>query len=220
MDLFDDLPPAQGLNQPRPGARIPGMTDAEQLAALLAQRRHPGADVAAMDAEIFARFGRSLAVMFTDLVGFSRVVEAFGIVHFLQLIQESEALFQPLIAAHGGHCLKHEGDSLLVVFDQPHHALACAHAMVQATQRANMPQRAPEDRIEVCLGLGFGTVLRIGAHEVWGAEVNAASKLGEEVAQGGEIWVTDAFRDALPELPFVQTSALFGTRTAYRVRPM
>jgi class 3 adenylate cyclase len=53
--------------------------------------------------------------MFTDLVGFSRVVEAFGIVHFLQLIQESEALFQPLIAAHGGRCLKHEGDSLLVV---------------------------------------------------------------------------------------------------------
>lgn len=195
------------------------MTDAEQLAALLTRRRDPHADTAAVDAEIYARFGRSLAVMFTDLVGFSRVVEAFGIVHFLQLIQESETLFQPLIAAHGGQCLKHEGDSLLVVFEQPEQALACARAMVRATQTANLPLRAPEDRIEVCIGLGFGTVLRIDRNEVWGAEVNAASKLGEDTAKGGEIWVTDSFRDAVPSLPFAQTGVLFGKRTVYRVTP-
>ncbi len=196
---------------------MPPMTDADQLAALLAQRRQPGADPAAIDAEIFARFGRTLAVMFTDLVGFSRVVEAFGIVHFLQLIQESEGLFQPLIAAHGGHCLKHEGDSLLVVFEQPAHALACAQAMVRATQMANLPQRAPEERIEVCIGLGYGTVLRIDSNEVWGAEVNAASKLGEDTAKGGEIWVTDSFYQAVPDLRFADTGTLFGKRTAYRL---
>lgn len=197
---------------------MPDMTDAEQLAALLAQRRQPGADPAAIDAEIHARFGRTLAVMFTDLVGFSRVVEAFGIVHFLQLIQESEALFQPLISAHGGQCLKHEGDSLLVVFAQPEQALACARAMVQATHAANLPGRAPEDRIEVCIGLGYGTVLRVGAHEVWGAEVNAASKLGEDTAKGGEIWVTDSLFYAVPGLPISDTGALFGKRTVYRVQ--
>jgi class 3 adenylate cyclase len=193
------------------------MSDAEELSAMLAQRRRSAADVAVIDAAIFARFGRTLAVMFTDLVGFSRVVQAFGIVHFLQLIQESEALFQPLIAAHGGHCLKHEGDSLLVVFDKPERALAAARAMVLATQVANAPARAPEDRIEICIGLGYGTVLRMDDNEVWGAEVNAASKLGEEVAKGGEIWVTDAFRDAVPELPFVQSGALFEKRTVYRI---
>lgn len=195
------------------------MTDAEQLANLLTQRRHAGANTAAIDADIFARFGRTLAVMFTDLVGFSRVVEAFGIVHFLQLIQESEALFQPLIAAHGGHCLKHEGDSLLVVFEQPGNALACAHAMVRATQAANTPLRPPEERIEVCIGLGFGTVLRIGPHEVWGAEVNAASKLGEDTARGGEVWVTDHFYQAVPALAWAQSGVLFGQRTVYRVTP-
>ena len=89
------------------------MTDADELNSFLAQRRLAGADRAAIDAAIYARFGRVQAVMFTDLVGFSRVVEAFGIVHFLQLIQESETLFMPLIAQHGGVCLKHEGDSLL-----------------------------------------------------------------------------------------------------------
>jgi class 3 adenylate cyclase len=82
---------------------------------------------------------------------------------------------------------------------------------------ANAPARAPEDRIEICIGLGYGTVLRMDDNEVWGAEVNAASKLGEEVAKGGEIWVTDAFRDAVPELPFVQSGALFEKRTVYRI---
>lgn len=195
------------------------MTDATELAALLAQRRQPGADKAALDAAIFARFGRTQAVMFTDLVGFSRVVEAFGIVHFLQLIQESEALFQPLIDSHHGRCLKHEGDSLLVLFDDPAQALACARAMVQATHAANLPQRAPEDRIEVCIGLGYGTVLCIDEHEVWGAEVNAASKLGEDTAKGGEVWVTDSFCDAVPGLTWTQTGTLFGTRKVYRVTP-
>lgn len=196
------------------------MTDATELAALLAQRRQPGttADArAAIDASIFTRFGRTRAVMFTDLVGFSRVVEAFGIVHFLQLIQESETLFLPLIAAHGGQALKHEGDSLLALFDDPAQALACARAMVQATRAANRPARAPEDRIEVCIGLGFGTVLCIDDSDVWGAEVNAASKLGEDTAKGGEIWVTDSFHAAVAPPNVVDTAALFGTRKAYRV---
>lgn len=194
------------------------MTDAQELSALLTQRRQAGIDRAAVDAAIFARFGRVQAVMFTDLVGFSRVVEAFGILHFLQLIQESETLFTPLIQQHGGVCIKQEGDSLLVVFDTPQQALASAQAMVDATAAIN-PGRAPEDRIEVCIGLGYGTVLRIGDTEVWGSEVNAASKLGEEMAKGGQVLATQAMRQALAHAHFVECGVLFGTRTVYRLMP-
>jgi len=199
----------------RRGVKIPHMTDAQELASMLTRRRQAGVDRAAVDAAIFARFGHLQAVMFTDLVGFSRVVEAFGIVHFLQLIQESETLFMPLIHHHGGVCIKHEGDSLMVVFDTPHQALAAAKAMVEATTAVN-PGRAPEDRIEVCIGLGYGTVLRVGAKEVWGAEVNAASKLGEDMAKGGQILATDTLRLALTDEPFVECGVLFGSRTVYR----
>jgi class 3 adenylate cyclase len=38
-------------------------------------------------------------------------------------------------------------------------------------------------------------VLRVGATELWGAEVNAASKLGEDIAKSGEILVTGAVRE-------------------------
>ena len=192
------------------------MADSDELAAFLTQRRRPSADRAAIDKAIYQRFGRTQAVMFTDLVGFSRVVEAFGIVHFLQLIQESEESFLPLIVQNGGTCLKKEGDSLLVVFDQAAQALATARAMVAATVAAN-PGRSPEERIEVCIGLGYGTVLRIDDHEVWGAEVNASSKLGEELARGGEILATDTFRDQLTSEPFNREGTLFGKRTYYKL---
>ena len=194
------------------------MTDAEELASLLAQRRQAGVDCTAIDASIYARFGQTHAVMYTDLVGFSRVVESFGILHFLQLIHESESLFLPLIEQHGGACIKHEGDSLLVLFDTSQQALAAAQAMVEATVAAN-PGRAPEDRIEVCIGLGYGTVLRIDSNEVWGAEVNAASKLGEDLAKGGEVLATDSFCLALSDAPFEECGTLFGKRRIYRFSP-
>lgn len=192
------------------------MTDAQELEQYLSARRQPGADHPAIDAAIFARFGCMQAVMFTDLVGFSRMVEAFGIVHFLQLIQEAEALFLPLIHQHGGTCLKREGDSLLAVFDQPHDALATARAMVATTHALN-PGRTPEERIEVCIGLGFGQVLRIGSDEVWGAQVNAASKLGEEMAKGGEILVTQDFHQAVEDQPWVRHGTLFGSKAVFRL---
>ena len=192
------------------------MADSDELASFLTARRAPDADRDAVDAAIWARFGRTQAIMFTDLVGFSRTVEAFGILHFLQLIQESEALFMPLIQQHAGQCLKREGDSLLAVFDFPSEALAAARAMVAATEALN-PQRGPEETIEVCIGLGYGQVLRVDDDEVWGAEVNAASKLGEEMARGGEVLVTENFRLAVPDQPFMEHGVLFGTRPAFRL---
>lgn len=192
------------------------MSDAALLSELLKARRLPGADRAAIDAAIFARFGRMQAVMFTDLVGFSRLVETFGIVHFLQLIHESESLFLPLIRQHQGTCLKHEGDSLLAVFDRAQDALDAARAMVAATEAAN-PGRSAEERIEVCIGLGFGLVLRLDDDEVWGSQVNAASKLGEEMAIGGEILATQEFQSALPDQPFVPHGTVFGQQRVLRL---
>lgn len=191
------------------------MSDAQDLAAMLAVRNQPDADQKAIEGLIFQRFGCKKAVMFTDLVGFSRRVEEFGILHFLQLIQESDTLFLPLIKLHGGRCLKRDGDSMLVLFDLPTDALSAALAMIDAAAAAN-PLRAPNERIDVCIGLGFGEVLLIDDTDVWGAEVNAASKLGEEMAQGGELLATEGFRFAVPDRQFTEHGVLFGSRPAFR----
>jgi class 3 adenylate cyclase len=65
-------------------------------------------------------------------------------------------------------------------------------AFAQVNQR-----RTPAEQILLCIGLGFGRVLRIGDEDVWGKEVNSASRLGEDTARPGEVLLTAAARLAL-----------------------
>ena len=58
----------------------------ERLSRLIEDRMRPGSDKALIDKRIWDLFGETWCVMFTDLVGFSRTVETFGITHFLQSI--------------------------------------------------------------------------------------------------------------------------------------
>ena len=136
--------------------------------------------------------------MFTDLVGFSRHVERFGILHFLQIIHEHRKLLLPIVEEHDGLLVKQEGDSFLILFRRPERAVACAQKMQRACGLYN-ERRKPEEQIVLCVGIGFGRVLRIGDTDVWGKEVNAASKLGEDTAKGNEILVTEAVRKAFDE---------------------
>ena len=171
-----------------------------RLERLIAERLRPGADKARIDQRIWDLFGERWAVMYTDLSGFSRRVAEFGIIHFLQTIYESFQLYGPVIDEHGGILLKIEGDSLLTIFRNVDEALKCAVEMQHATHRHNRSRSAAE-QVLLCIGLGYGDVLRIGDKDIFGAEVNAASKLGEDTAKTGEIMVTGAVRDAarLPE---------------------
>lgn len=166
----------------------------DRLERLIEERLKPGADKKRIDERIWDLFGEDWAVMFTDLSGFSRRVAEFGIIHFLQTIQESERLLVPVIEEHDGILLKVEGDSFLVIFRNPTKALQCSVMMQRALAEYNR-DKADEEKVLLCVGLGYGRVLRIGDTDVFGAEVNAASKLGEDRAKAWEIMVTGAMRD-------------------------
>jgi class 3 adenylate cyclase len=192
-----------------------------RLEKLIAARLRRGANRAAIDARIWELFGERWAVMFTDLSGFSRNVVDFGIIHFLQVIQESQRLLVPVIEEHAGVLVKADGDSLLVIFRSPARALACAGAMQRATVRYNR-RRSPNERVLLCVGLGYGEMLRIGDHDVWGAEVNAASKLGEDAAGPGEVLVTANVREAVGSVRGIRFERLdvapSGASGAFRAR--
>ena len=158
-----------------------------------------GADREAIDQKIWDLFGEDWCIMFTDLSGFSRGVARFGIIHFLQTIYESQRLLVPIIEDHDGFLLKVEGDSFLVIFRRAQSAIRSAIAMQRKLLEYN-EGKAEEDQVLLSAGLGFGRVLRIGDTDVFGAEVNAASKLGEDVAKPWEILVTRAERDLADDL--------------------
>jgi class 3 adenylate cyclase len=178
--------------------RIATSASQDRLESLIEERLKPGADKKRIDARIWDLFGENWAVMFTDLAGFSRRVAEFGIIHFLQTIHEAQRLLVPCIERHDGILLKTEGDSLLVIFRSAARALECALAM-QRTARDYNREREQAEQVLLCVGLGCGRLLRIGDHDVFGAEVNAAAKLGEDTAKAWEILVTGAVRQLAQE---------------------
>lgn len=174
----------------------------DRLYGLIAKRLAPGANKIEIDQRIWDLFGEEWCVMMTDLAGFSRRVAEYGIIHFLQTIYESERLLLPVIEQHEGFLLKTDGDSLLVIFRKPQKALQCAIVMQQVLVPYN-ETKVEQEKIHLSVGLGFGTILRVGNTEVFGAEVNAACKLGEDTATQGETLVTAAFKQACTDFPRV-----------------
>lgn len=171
-------------------------TARQVLWRLVAERGRPGADREAVEAEIRARFEQRRAVVFTDLVGFSRRTDEFGIVHFLSLIHRKRELLAPVVEQRGGRIVKQEADSWLLLFETPGIAVT---AMLECQRRCaehNLGLAGPE-RLELCVGIGWGELLVIGEHDVWGREVNVASRLGEDAARGGEILVSESVHLAL-----------------------
>jgi class 3 adenylate cyclase len=200
--------------------RVVHSASEERLQKLVAARLEPAADRDSIDRHIWDLVGEEWCIMATDLAGFSRDVAQFGIIHFLQTIHEAERILVPVIESHDGILMKVEGDSLLVIFRNVGKAIGAAIEMQRATHAYNQ-RRTPEEQILLCIGLGFGKVLRIGDADVFGAEVNAASKLGEDMAAAHEILVTGAVRDAAAGLEIGSFEELDhnppGAERAYRL---
>ncbi len=192
----------------------------DRLEKLIQERLKPGADKEKVDRRIWDLFGEDWCVMFTDLSGFSRGVAKFGIIHFLQTIFESERLLIPVIEDHDGILLKAEGDSLLVIYRNVDKAIQCSLRMHDVLIEYNR-DKAPEEQILLCIGLGYGKVLRIGDQDVFGSEVNAASKLGEDTAEAWEILITDSVKNKAEVIPGIQFEELQdappGADKAYKI---
>lgn len=167
---------------------------------LLEERHRAAGDTGEIDRKIYAMFGETWAVLCSDMSGFTKRTDEFGILHFLTLIHGMQELMKPIALQHNGLVLKEEADNLLMLFRDVRAAAACALAMHRATVSFNRG-KSPDSTIEVCLGLGFGEILKIGDEDCFGAEVNRAFKLGEDIATAGETLLTPEAATALGSLP-------------------
>ena len=160
-----------------------------------------------IDQRIWDLFGEQWCIMFTDLSGFSKNAERFGIIHFLQTIKEAEKIYTPVVKNYDGFVAKTDGDSLIVIFRSSEKAVKCAVEMQRVSASYNKGLNL-EDQIILCCGLGLGKILRVPGYtsDVFGEEVNFSAKLGEDVAEGGEILITEALANNLPEIEGVSVT--------------
>ncbi|MEM7650144.1 MAG: adenylate/guanylate cyclase domain-containing protein, partial [Cyanobacteria bacterium P01_A01_bin.70] len=74
-------------------------------------------------------------------------------------------------------------------------AFATPDAALEATEHLLTELNAID--IHASIGIGYGEVLVVGDHNLYGNEINLASKLGEDIAGDDEILLTAAAHDAL-----------------------
>ena len=147
-------------------------------------------------AEIVRDFTQRRAVLVLDMSGFSRTTQLHGIVEFLLMIHQMRLLAIPTIEAFGGSLVKAEADNLYCLFEATGDAVKAAREIIGRLNTVNVLLPA-DRRLYASIGIGSGEVLVLVNEDLYGDEVNLASKLGEDVAQGGEVLLTEAAKAEL-----------------------
>jgi adenylate cyclase len=149
-----------------------------------------------IDSQIHEEFCRAVAIVVIDSCGFSRSVRQHGIVNYLARLERLERVVSPIIEAHGGRVLRVEADNIFALFSDTESAVRCSAEVQRNVEIANEPLPAASE-IYIAIGIGYGRVLLVGDDDAYGDEMNVACKLGEDLAEQGEILLTAAAREAI-----------------------
>ena len=161
-----------------------------QLTQLLQERNEYPERAAEIDAKVSEIFGETHAILVMDMSGFSRLTIKHGIMHFLAMIHRMNAITVPAIEEHGGDVIKAEADNIFAIFPDVKSALETALDINRRLSAANT-MLPDEMDIHGKFGIGYGEVLIVENEDLFGSEVNLASKLGEDLAQREEILLTE-----------------------------
>lgn len=145
-------------------------------------------DVARLELELWRRFGRKGVALVLDMSGTSRAVRERGIVPLLLRIRRMQRIGIPIVEANGGELVKSEADNLFAFFRHVRPAVDAAIGLQRALADDNR-RRSPAWRIDACIGIAQGRALVLPGQDLFGDCVNIAAKLGEDLAQAGEILV-------------------------------
>lgn len=149
-----------------------------------------------IEAQIHEEFCKPVAIVVIDSCGFSRTVRQHGIVNYLARLERLGRVIAPIVAEHGGRVLRFEADNIFALFPDAASAVRCAAEVQRSVEIANTPLPAASE-IYVAIGIGYGKVLLVGDDDAFGDEMNVACKLGEDLAEQGEVLLTASARAAL-----------------------
>src|SRR5262245_57405725 len=149
----------------------------------------------ALDRRHFDSLFRKRAVVFTDTADFTVRTLRDGILHFLMLFERFMSGAEKAVRATGGEIVKVEADSLLIRYDDV--AAACRGVLALQRFLGSLNRRLPrKEWLRFSYGIGYGDVLDVDG-DVFGLEVNLASKIGEDLARPGEVLLTPAAAAAI-----------------------
>ncbi|MBI3247407.1 MAG: tetratricopeptide repeat protein [Deltaproteobacteria bacterium] len=132
------------------------------------------------------------AIMFTDIVGFSRQMGSDE-ARTLRLLEAHNQAIRQAVAAYHGQVIKTVGDAFLVDFPSVVHAVQCAQR-IQTQFRAHNAETEKAEQIHVRIGIHLGDIVQKDG-DVFGDGVNIAARL-QALAAPDTICISDmVYRD-------------------------
>lgn len=166
------------------------------------------AKMIAIDESIREKYEQTVAPVVIDMAGFTARAREFGILHYLAMVEMMRITLGPIVESNKGSVVKVEADNLFAHFPSPAKALHCLKAVNKAMRKVNA-QVDDAHRIDLSIGVGYGPTL-LTQSDMWGSDFNLACKLGEDLAQTGEILFSETAwkqlrskRDIFEERSFV-----------------
>jgi adenylate cyclase len=140
---------------------------------------------------------RLAAIMFTDIVGFSRQMGSDEARTF-QLLEVHNQFIQHAVSEHHGTVIKTIGDAFLVDFPSVVNAVQCAQT-IQTRLRVHNTDKDSAEQIHVRVGIHLGDIVQKDG-DVFGDGVNIASRL-QGLAEPDTICISDVvYRDVAKKL--------------------
>jgi adenylate cyclase len=135
--------------------------------------------------------GERLAIVFTDLVGFSDWALEAGDDVALSLLRDVADAIEPPVVKRGGEVVKRLGDGMMAVFEK---SGAAVDAVLEARERLDGVD-AGGYRPRMRAGIHVGSPRRLG-DDYLGVDVNVAARVAEHAA-GGEVLISGAALETL-----------------------
>jgi adenylate cyclase len=140
---------------------------------------------------------RLAAIMFTDIVGFSRQMGS-NEARTLRLLDIHNQIIRHAVAEYHGTVIKTVGDAFLVDFPSVVHAVQCAQA-IQTQLHKHNAETDKAEQIHIRIGIHSGDIVQRDG-DVFGDGVNIASRL-QELAEPDAICFSDVvYRDVARKL--------------------
>jgi adenylate cyclase len=132
-----------------------------------------------------------VAILFTDLVGFSDWALAAGDEAALEVLRRVGDVEQKAISSHKGAIVKRLGDGAMAVFSDSKQAVAAALDAQEGISEIEVEGYRPTQRA----GVHRGTPRKVKG-DFLGVDVNIAARVGD-CAGGGEVLISEPVREEL-----------------------
>jgi adenylate cyclase len=139
------------------------------------------------------RGDEEVAIVFTDLAGFSTWALDAGDTLAVELLRRVAREVEPVMTSHGGKVVKRLGDGLMAVFADAEEAVAAALESRDAVGGLDIGGHRPRMRA----GVHVGRPRMLGG-DYLGVDVNIAARVAA-AAGPGEVLISDSVVDRLPE---------------------